>query len=168
MDAGGITHRCLEDAKRGFERGYLMNVKRLGTVEKEIFMEAERMLSSGTSATDFSARIFGPGGLLRKLWTTDAERRAVVDSELYRWLEKEHGKLRTRDAKTFAKEVESLSGRLTVVVPRSLHAALKREAEVEHISLSELIRLKLGIPYHFILGLFAPRGGRSDGARVGR
>jgi hypothetical protein len=139
-----------------------MNVKRLRTAEKEIYSEAVRLLKSGTNAADFSRRFFGPDGLLRTLWNTDTERRALVDSELYRWLEREHSKLRTRDARAFAKEVESLSGRLTVVVPRSLHAALKREAAMEHVSLSELIRLKLGIPYHSIVSMFAPTNHRNQ------
>ncbi|MEW6366265.1 MAG: toxin-antitoxin system HicB family antitoxin [Acidobacteriota bacterium] len=138
-----------------------MNVKQLGTTEKKIYSEALEMVREGTTATGFSARFFGPEGLLRQLWTTEAERRALVESELYRWLEKEHSKLRARDAKSFAKEVQCLSGRLTVVVPRSLHAALKREAEQEHVSLSELIRLKLGIPYHSALGVFEHAGRRN-------
>ena len=40
-----------------------------------------------------------------------------------------------------------------MVVPKSLHAALKREAVQEGISLSELIRLKLGVAYRDIAGL---------------
>ncbi len=133
-----------------------MDIKGLGTAGKKVYSEAAQMLKSGTNAADFSNRIFGPKGLLRRLWNTDSERRTLVESDLYRWLEGEHAKLRTRDAREFAKQVETLSGRLTVVVPRSLHAALKAEAAAENISLSELIRLKLGIPYHSSLGVASP------------
>jgi hypothetical protein len=44
-------------------------------------------------------------------------------------------------------EVAQASGRLTLNLPRSLHAALKREAASEGVSLNELIRLKLGLVY---------------------
>ena len=52
-----------------------------------------------------------------------------------------------REVAAFEADIEQLSGRLTVVVPKSLHAALREEATREGISLSELIRLKLGLPY---------------------
>jgi hypothetical protein len=93
-----------------------MNVSRKGAVERDIRSQAERLLKAGTNAADFSQAVFGPDGLLRKLWTTDTERLALVDSPLYRWLEKEQSKLRKRDARTFAKQVESLSGRLTEIM----------------------------------------------------
>jgi hypothetical protein len=40
-------------------------------------------------------------------------------------------------------------------MPKSLHAALKREAAKEGVSLSELIRLKLGYPYHLLTSILA-------------
>ena len=65
------------------------------------------------------------------------------------------------DAPTFSarfeRETRSSSGRLTVVVPRSLHGALKGEAANEGVSLSELIRLKLAVPYRQMTELLAPR-----------
>ena|SRR5579859_3093276 len=124
-----------------------MDAKALNKTEREIFQEAERLESQGTSAAAFSARFFGSEGLLRKLWKSDSERKAVVASELYKWLQQRLSELRTRDAAAFDQEIAALSGRLTVVVPKSLHAALKREAVQEGISLSELIRLKLGVAY---------------------
>lgn len=124
-----------------------MDVKALNKIEREIYQEAERLHAQGVSAPIFSAQFFGSDGLLRKLWKTDLERKAVVASELYKWLQQSLIELRERDAAVFEKEIASLSGRLTVVVPKSLHAALKREASQEGISLSELIRLKLGVAY---------------------
>lgn len=130
-----------------------MDVKTLNKAEREIYQEAEELRERGTSAPAFSARFFGSDGLLRKLWKTDAERKAVVDSELYRWLKNCLTGIRDREVAEFEKEVAALSGRLTVVVPKSLHAALKREAVQEGISLSELIRLKLGVAYRDVAGL---------------
>jgi predicted HicB family RNase H-like nuclease len=130
-----------------------MDVKTLNKTEREIYQEAEQLRARGTSAPAFSARFFGSDGLLRKLWKTEADRKAVVASELYQWLKQCLAEIRDREVAEFEKEVASLSGRLTVVVPKSLHAALKREAVQEGISLSELIRLKLGVAYRDVAGL---------------
>lgn len=124
-----------------------MNLKHLTTTEREIYREAQKMLSQEMTAIAFSERFFGPSGRLRKLWKNEAERKKVVASELYQWLSQRLAELRTQDATAFEQEVETFSGRLTIVVPKSLHAALKREAMQEGVSLSELIRLKLGVAY---------------------
>lgn len=108
---------------------------------------AERMLAAGIDAIAFSQKFFGSEGLLRQLWKTDAERREMMRSDLYRWLHERLSRLQRVEVEAFEKEVEALSGRLTITVPKSLHASLKREAAREGVSLSELIRLKLTIPY---------------------
>ncbi len=126
-------------------------------MEGEIYREAQNLLSRESSAIAFSARFFGPDGLLRRLWKTDAERKAVVASELYKCLQRSLSELRDREAAEFEREIASHSGRLTVVVPKSLHAALKREAAQEGVSLSELIRLKLGVAYRDVANLLVGR-----------
>jgi predicted HicB family RNase H-like nuclease len=142
-----------------------MDMKALNKTEREIYQEAEHLQARGTSAPVFSARFFGSDGLLRKLWKTDGERKAVVASELYKWLKTCLTEIRDREVAQFEKEVASLSGRLTVVVPRSLHAALKREAVQEGISLSELIRLKLGVAYRDVAGLLVTHDHPEPGKR---
>lgn len=142
-----------------------MDAKALNRTEREIYREAEALRGRSAPAPVFSARFFGPDGLLRKLWKTDAERKAVIGSELYRWLKECLTGIREREAAEFEKEVAALSGRLTVVVPRSLHAALKREAVQEGISLSELIRLKLGVAYRNIAGLLVTHDHPEAGQR---
>jgi predicted HicB family RNase H-like nuclease len=142
-----------------------MDLKSLSETERDIYQEAQALLSKGTTAPEFSVRIFGPEGLLKKLWKTDAERKGVVASELYRWLKQSLTELRDREAAEFEKEVASLSGRLTVVVPKSLHAALKHEAVQEGVSLSELIRLKLGVAYREVAGLLVKHDHPEPGKR---
>jgi predicted HicB family RNase H-like nuclease len=116
-------------------------------VEKRIVREADAMLRGDAAYVDFSAKFFGDGGLLAQLWDTEEERKQLVRSPLYRRLQADMARLRSKEAKSFDEEVERLSGRLTVVVPKSLHAALRSEAAREGVSLSELIRVKLGVPY---------------------
>lgn len=105
------------------------------------------LLSGKVSAPELSALFFGPGGRLGALGKTEAQRKSLVDSDLYEWLQAQLAHLRQREVEQFEREIAELSGRLTVVVPKSLHAALEREAVHEGVSLSELIRLKLGVSY---------------------
>lgn len=136
----------------------MLDTKLLTSKERAIHDEARALLSKDVSAPEFSARFFGPDGLLRGLWATSEERKAVTRSELYKWLQQRLAELRRREGEAFEREMESLSGRLTVVVPKSLHAGLKREAQREGVSLSELIRLKLGMAYQDMVHASMVRG----------
>ncbi len=140
-----------------------MEPKTRGKAERDILREAKKVLAKGTSAVEVSALFFGPDGHLRKLWKTDADRKKVTASELYKWLQKLLAELRAREAADFDSDIASHSGRLTVMVPKSLHAALKREAAREGVSLSELIRLKLGVAYRDLAGLLAGRESTESG-----
>ncbi len=137
-----------------------MDAKQLTQKELKVYEAAGKLLAKRVTAPEFSARVFGEDGLLRPLWGDEKERKALVASELYRWLQEELAKLRRWEVGEFEKEIESLSGRLTVVVPKSLHAALKEEAVLEGISLSELIRLKLSTySYRDMMECLSRRGG---------
>lgn len=119
----------------------------MSLTEKTIREEAKTLLKKGVTAPEFSRLFFGPEGRLRALWTSPEERRQGVNSELYRWLQAQLATLRSREVDEFEQEVQALSGRVTIVIPKSLHAALKREAQLEGVSLSELMRLKLAVKY---------------------
>jgi predicted HicB family RNase H-like nuclease len=124
--------------------------------ESRIREIAAGMIEAGTEAPEFSARFFGPEGELSQLAKSRADREQIVRSKLYQWLKERYEELRLRDAAAFERETKSSSGRLTIVVPRSLHAALKSEAAAEGVSLSELMRLKLSIPYRQVVNLLIP------------
>ena len=121
--------------------------------EREIYRKATELLEQGVDAPAFSARFFGLNGELAQLGKGREERQEILKSELYQWLKARYTELRLRDAARFEQETRAAAGRLTVVVPRSLHAALKSEASNEGVSLSELIRLKLAVPYQQITDL---------------
>ena len=125
--------------------------------EKPIYRKACNMLAEGTDAPTFSTRIFGPQGELSRLGQTQKDSERILKSSLYRWLKAKHEELRLRGAAQFEQNLKRASGRLTVVVPRSLHAALKDEAASEGVSLSELIRLKLSISYRQMTDLLLPK-----------
>ena len=128
-----------------------INRASLDNRERGIFDEARRMLADGTNALEFSSRFFGHEGLLSELGSDRRARRKLSESELYRWLQHQVGLLRRKEAARFERELEAASGRLTITIPKSLHVALKREARDEGISLSELIRLKLGFSYRRVI-----------------
>ena len=124
-----------------------MNLQSLNQQELALHDEALKVLEGVISASDFSEMYFGPQGHLRSLATSEAERKALIQGPLYQWLKRQYEQLRDREVDAFEKEVELLSGRVTITIPKSLHAALKGEARQEGISLSELMRLKLSVEY---------------------
>ena len=130
---------------------------RLNEAEEHLRETAKRMFEDGADAPAFSARFFGPKGELNRLGETRKDRELIVRSELYRCLKESYEELRLRDAAEFEQDIKVASGRLTVAVPRSLHAALKSEAAAEGVSLSELIRLKLSIPYRQMANMLIPK-----------
>ena len=125
----------------------MIKANRLSPKEQKIYQRATELLAQGVDAVAFSASFFGPQGELSGLATSREERRRILGTELYHWLKAEYTQLREKDSGQFEKDLKASPSRLTVVVPRSLHAALKNEASGEGVSLSELIRLKLTIPY---------------------
>jgi predicted HicB family RNase H-like nuclease len=129
-----------------------MSGKSWEQTEKTLLREAEALLKKGATAPEFSAHFFGPKGKIPSLCRTQEQRAALSKTSAYKQLQRMLSTLRSKEAKVFEKEIEQLSGRVTITVPRSLHAALKREAAFEHVSLSELMRLKLSVPYKVSLG----------------
>lgn len=115
--------------------------------DKALQNEAKRLLKKGATASEFSANFFGQDGKLTALCSTPTERKELVSSEIYRWLQQQLATLRTQEAEIFDQETKALSGRVTIVIPKSLHAALKQEANSEGVSLSELMRLKLAVKF---------------------
>lgn len=130
--------------------------------EESIRREAEALLQRHVSVGEFSSRMFGPDGLLRQLCKTEEDRRRLVGSPIYKDIRKMLASLGKREIADFEDDVERLSGRLTVVVPKSLHAALRVEAGQEGVSLSELIRLKLGLPYRLTSKWIAQERGERE------
>ncbi len=130
-----------------------MNAKTAEHTEKALLHEAQALLKKGASATEFSAYFFGPKGKVPSLCHTRKQRDALASTSAFKRLQKMLSTLRSKEARSFEREIEQLSGRVTINVPRSLHAALKQEAAFEHVSLSELMRLKLSVPYKASLGL---------------
>lgn len=119
-------------------------------LESAVRREVDALLAAGATAREIAGRVYGPDGLLRELAGDRTGRETFTRSEVARWLDERLEELRRREIDEFEREVDSLSGRMTLIVPKSLHAALKREAAIEGISLAELLRLKVSVPYRDI------------------
>jgi hypothetical protein len=110
---------------------------------KQILKQAQDLARSAQSWADLSNALFNPtDGVITRAYPTRAEREAFLKTEQYR---------NVRALLASAVETHGLvagatpkkSGRFVVRLPRSLHAALEREAEREGVSLNQLVVAKL-------------------------
>ena len=108
--------------------------------------EARDFERKGADSASFSNHFFSQGGRLSRVVHSKEEWDAFVKSDVYRKIKEIDGKLRKRDIETFEAAIQAASGRLTVIVPKSLHVGLRLEAEKEGVSMAELIRVKLACP----------------------
>lgn len=132
------------------------------SLETTVRREVEALFAAGATVQEVTARVFGPKGLLSTLAADRKEREAFVATPVAAWLRERLAEQRGREIDEFERETASLSGRMTLVMPKSLHAALKREAAAEGVSLAELLRLKASVPLREtsarLAGTNAPRG----------
>ncbi|MEE8452104.1 MAG: toxin-antitoxin system HicB family antitoxin [Thermoguttaceae bacterium] len=111
----------------------------------EILKSARDVASSVESWADLSNALFNPvDGLLMKAYPTREEREAFLKTKEYGAIRK---LLETAMDETGLIEgaTPKKSGKFMVRLPRSLHAALEREAAEEGVSLNQLVVTKLAI-----------------------
>ena len=106
---------------------------------------AKGVAESVENWADLSNFLFNPtDGLITKAYPTTEEREAFMKT-------KEYQAIRTllltsmRRSGLVAGSVPKKSGRFVVRLPKSLHAALEREAENEEVSLNQLVVTKLAV-----------------------
>jgi predicted HicB family RNase H-like nuclease len=109
----------------------------------QILIQARAIARSVKSWADLSNALFDPiSGLITNAYPARAEREAFMQTEQYQ---------KIRELLTRAIAAHGLvegaapkkSGRFVVRLPRSLHAALEREAAEEGVSLNHLVVAKL-------------------------
>jgi predicted HicB family RNase H-like nuclease len=107
-----------------------------------VLKQAEEMARSVESWADLSNALFGPvNGLVTTAYPTRAEREEFVKTEQYQKMRQLlHDAI---DRFGLVEGATPKSGRFVVRLPRSLHAALEREAEREGVSLNQLVVAKL-------------------------
>ena len=111
----------------------------------EILKSAKDVASSAETWADLSNALFNPvDGLLIKAYPTREEREAFLKTKEYAAIRK---LLEAAMDKTGLIEgaTPKKSGKFVVRLPRSLHAALEREAAEEGVSLNQLVVTKLAL-----------------------
>lgn len=110
---------------------------------KEVLVEAKLLAEQAANWADLSNSFFDPiDGLVATRFPDAAERAEFRKSDAYSQL---HGLVEQKMQQTgvVAGAEPTKSGRFVVRVPKSLHAALEREAESEGTSLNQLVVTKL-------------------------
>lgn len=115
------------------------------TKSNDILDSARGIAASVEAWADLSNALFDPtNGLVARAYPSRDERAAFVKTDEYRAIRKliEDAKERTGlvDGATPKK-----SGKFVVRLPKSLHAALEREAAKEGVSLNQLVVTKLAV-----------------------
>lgn len=119
---------------------------------KDILREAERLARSLRTWADLSNALFDPiEGLVARSFPSLDERKEFRKSHIYDQL---HTLVEKKMEATgvIAGATPKKSGKFVVRLPRSLHAALEREAESEGTSLNQLVLTKLAVQLDNLAG----------------
>lgn len=112
------------------------------TSAKRVLTQAREIAQSVETWADLSNALFDPvDGLITRAYPLGAEREAFMKTQEYQKIRE----LLKNAINTFGmvEGATPKSGRFVVRLPRSLHAALEREAEREGVSLNQLVIAKL-------------------------
>jgi hypothetical protein len=117
-----------------------------------VLQQAKKVAATVETWADLSNALFDPvQGIITRTYPTRADREVFVKTEQYQKIRK-----LLADAIEMHGLVEGAtprkSGRFVVRVPRSLHAALEREAEKEGVSLNQLVVAKLAAQLNTLTG----------------
>ena len=109
---------------------------------QELLDFARSLKDSGLTWVEANNAIYGPGGRFVTLFPTKADRVAFARTEESHKIDELVDSLPEPDVRSSREEY---SGKFVVRVPKSLHAALAAEAEVEGVSLNQLVVAKLAV-----------------------
>jgi len=109
---------------------------------QELLNFARTLKDSGLTWVEANNSIYGPGGRFVKLFPTQTDRVAFARTEESRKIDELIDSFPEPDVRSSREEY---SGKFVVRVPKSLHAALAAEAEIERVSLNQLVVVKLAV-----------------------
>jgi hypothetical protein len=118
----------------------------------ELLQQARELAGSVQSWADLSNALFDPvEGIVSRAFATRAEREAFAKTPEYQQIRELLEQARERFG-LVAGATPKRSGRFVVSMPRSLQAALEREANAEGVSLNQLIVAKLAVQLNVLAG----------------
>jgi len=109
---------------------------------QELLEFARSLKRSGMTWVEANNAIYGPGGRFVKLFPTKTDRVAFARTDESRKIDELIDSLPEPDVRSSREEY---SGKFVVRLPKSLHAALAAEAEIEGVSLNQLVVAKLAV-----------------------
>ena len=116
----------------------------------ELLEQARQLAASAPSWADLSNALFDPTeGIVARAFATRDEREVFVKTPEYREIRMLLDKARERFG-LVAGATPKRSGHFVVSLPRSLQAALEKEADTEGVSLNQLIVTKLAVQLHVL------------------
>lgn len=120
---------------------------------EELLSVAEELARSVASWADLSNGLFDPiEGVVAQAFPTRAEREAFVQTGEYRKIRQLIQEARDRFG-LVAGATPKRNGRFVLTLPRSLQAALEREAVAEGVSLNQLVVAKLALQLKDLAGV---------------
>jgi len=118
----------------------------------ELLEQARQLAESAPSWADLSNALFDPAeGIVSRAFSTRAEREAFAKTPEYREIRQLLEGARQRFG-LVAGATPKRSGRFVVSLPRSLQAALEKEADTEGVSLNQLVLTKLAVQLNVLTG----------------
>ena len=109
---------------------------------QELLDFARGLQDSGLTWVEANNSIYGPGGRFVTLFPTQEDRVAFARTDESHKIDELIDNLPEPDVRSSREEY---SGKFVVRIPKSLHAALAAEAEVEGVSLNQLVVAKLAV-----------------------
>lgn len=105
----------------------------------------DQAVSETSTFVDLWNRITGIGGTVQQLFPDQSERVAFMESDEWKRYQEIIAERRGNSQEDLLRGMDDVNGKILVRVPKSLHAALKLEADEEQVSLNTLILSKLAV-----------------------
>jgi predicted HicB family RNase H-like nuclease len=120
-----------------------MSKRSIESRAQELLTRARQLAEvAGLTWVEANNAIYGPGGPFARLFANAKDRVAFAKTRESRQIDRLIDSL---PEPTVGPQQREYSGKFNVRVPKSLHAALASEAEVEGVSLNQLVVAKLAL-----------------------
>lgn len=123
-----------------------MTKKEIQTRATQLLAFVQQLKNSGKNWVQANNAVYGKGGKFPELFPTSSERTAFAKLPQFKKLSELLSSFPEPAAQEeLVRPIAEVSGQLRVRMPKSVHAALIKEAETEGVSLNQLIVSKLSV-----------------------
>jgi hypothetical protein len=129
-----------------------MSKRSISARAREALAFARQLREEGKNWLEAHNALYGLGGKCGALFPTKEDRTAFAKTAEHDQISQVLNSLPDPPSRGAVQPLETASGNLHVRLPRSLHAALRAEAEAEDVSLNQLIVAKLSVQLRCVTG----------------